>query len=56
METKTIPSPEQIIQRIEACELELKSLRRLLRVARDLETVDYAREIRKGPLPIAVTT
>jgi hypothetical protein len=47
METITIPEPDQLRRRITDCELELKSLRRLLRMSQAMQDAQQARERRE---------
>jgi hypothetical protein len=46
MENLTVPPPDELLRCISECELELKSLRRLLRVSKDLHNADRARHNR----------
>ncbi len=46
MESRSIPPPETIRQRIRDCEQELRALRKLLRISLTLQTADQARERR----------
>jgi hypothetical protein len=48
METLTVPPPDQLLQRIAACETELKALRKLLRIAKNVSVADEARQARLG--------
>jgi DNA-directed RNA polymerase alpha subunit len=41
--TKTIPHPDEIVRRIESCDAELRSLRRQLRVSKDLFAAEEQR-------------
>jgi hypothetical protein len=43
METRTVPPPAQIQQRIADCEAELKALRRMLRLSRAMRDAEVAR-------------
>lgn len=43
----TIPAPDELRRRIEACEIELKSLRRLLRMSRAATRAAEARKSRE---------
>jgi hypothetical protein len=49
MDTKNlvVPTPDEIVARIAACEQELKSLRRLLRLAQHLRDAHEARQRRE---------
>jgi hypothetical protein len=47
METTLLPLPEQLRQRISACEQELRALRRLLRVSQDMQDAANARRRRE---------
>jgi hypothetical protein len=47
METLTLPPPDEIQERITACEIELKSLRRLLRMSRAMRDAEAARQRRR---------
>jgi hypothetical protein len=49
MEMIVLPPPEQIDKRIAACELELKALRRLRRMAHAARVAEQARLVREGP-------
>jgi hypothetical protein len=49
MESTTVPPPEELLQRINDCEIELKSLRRLLRVSQSLRDANEARQRRTSP-------
>jgi hypothetical protein len=49
MDTITIPPPETLQQRISDCETELRSLRRLLRMAKSMQSADEARRRRENP-------
>jgi hypothetical protein len=46
MGTITLPPPEEIRQRIAACERELRALRRLLRASQDAYDAQEARQAR----------
>jgi hypothetical protein len=50
MEMIPVPQPEVIQQRIADCELELRSLRRLLRMALALQDAEEARQRRAHPV------
>jgi hypothetical protein len=50
MDTLFLPPPDRILERIELCERELKSLRRLLRASRHAHAAADARR-RREPLP-----
>jgi len=50
--TITLPPPDTIIRRIDDCEAELRSLRRLLRLSRAAHDADDARR-RRQDSPIA---
>jgi hypothetical protein len=43
MDTIQLPPPEELARRIDDCETELKSLKRLLRMSRSLRRADEAR-------------
>jgi hypothetical protein len=49
MDQLTIPTPEQLDQRITECELELKALRHLRRMAQAAHVAEQARRAREGP-------
>jgi hypothetical protein len=42
----TVPPPDQLRQRIASCERELKALRRLLRIAKNVSVAEEARQAR----------
>jgi hypothetical protein len=43
----TLPQPDELRERIAACEVELKSLRRLLRMSRAMQDAEAARKRRR---------
>jgi len=51
MNTVVLPHPDEIIRRIDACEQELRSLKKLLRASRDFYDAEEARSRREPPLP-----
>jgi hypothetical protein len=51
MESLSVPHPDEIQRRIEACEAELKALRKLQRLADAALTAEEARARREPPLP-----
>jgi hypothetical protein len=51
MDTIILPPPDELRRRIDACELELKALRRLLRISQDAHDAEDARRARLVPLP-----
>jgi hypothetical protein len=50
MEPITLPQPEQLRQRIADCELELRSLRRLLRMSIAADDANQARRRREDKI------
>jgi hypothetical protein len=51
MESITVPTPENIQDRIAACENELRSLRKLLRLSRAAQAAEDARRRQRLAVP-----
>jgi hypothetical protein len=49
MKTFVVPSPDDILRRIDSCEAELKALRKLLRLADAAQQAEDARRQREDP-------